>query len=185
MDELLQLLMQQGAQVDPYGAQPNVVGPRGYERGTAAPLPFPKDQPGPGLLPKTFMHNGMPVTLPPAQTEDSPNAYWDAQRMGNGKGRSFYDVDGEAYYNDYSGMSGFGPEVTDLGMMMVHPPGNTARDAQQFEQLNREGYMLSEPPPDDVSEAMKDRHSENLGAIDSLINLLLYRHRGDPRGQGI
>lgn len=63
MDELLQLLMQQGQQIDPYGAQPNVVGPRGYARGTAAPLPFPQDQPTPPMpqeTPGPTPQRGMP-----------------------------------------------------------------------------------------------------------------------------
>lgn len=58
---------------------------------------IPQDQPSPGMLPRAMMHQGDVVQLPPAVTEDSPNAYWDAARMGNGRGRSFYDVGGEAY----------------------------------------------------------------------------------------
>ena len=53
--------------------------------------------PSPGLVPRTIMHNGDAQYLPPAQYEDSPNAYWDAQRMGDGQGKSFYDVGGEYY----------------------------------------------------------------------------------------
>jgi hypothetical protein len=36
--------------------------------------------------------------LPPCEYEDSRNCYWDAQEMGNGEGRSFYDIDGVVYY---------------------------------------------------------------------------------------
>lgn len=48
-------------------------------------------------LPAVFMHEGAPVSLPPCPTEDSRNCYWDATERGNGRGKSFYDVDGTAY----------------------------------------------------------------------------------------
>lgn len=32
--------------------------------------------------------------VPPCQTEDSSNCYWNAQTMGNGNGRSFIDING-------------------------------------------------------------------------------------------
>lgn len=32
--------------------------------------------------------------LPPCKVEDSPDCYWHGQKMGNGLGRSFVDVDG-------------------------------------------------------------------------------------------
>ena len=38
-----------------------------------------------------------PVVLTPCQYEDSTTCYWDAQRMGNGTGQSFIDVDGITY----------------------------------------------------------------------------------------
>lgn len=34
------------------------------------------------------------TTLPPCQTEDSSNCYWNAQTMGNGNGSSFIDLGG-------------------------------------------------------------------------------------------
>lgn len=36
--------------------------------------------------------------LAPCEFEDSANCYWDASERGNGKGDSFVDVDGTAYY---------------------------------------------------------------------------------------
>lgn len=49
---------------------------------------------------RTFMHNGKPVTLPPMEYEDEDNGYWDAGKMGNGQGRSFYSIDGQQYFLD-------------------------------------------------------------------------------------
>jgi len=36
--------------------------------------------------------------LPACATEDSMNCVWDADVQGNGKGRTFVDIDGVAYY---------------------------------------------------------------------------------------
>lgn len=33
-------------------------------------------------------------------TEDSKNGFWDAKKRGNGKGRSFYDVNGKTTFMD-------------------------------------------------------------------------------------
>jgi len=38
------------------------------------------------------------VVLPYCQTEDSVDCYWDAEKQGNGVGRSFIDLDGYTYY---------------------------------------------------------------------------------------
>lgn len=38
------------------------------------------------------------MQLSPCQYEDSANCVWDASRMGNGKGKSFVNVQGEYYY---------------------------------------------------------------------------------------
>ena len=38
-----------------------------------------------------------PVVLTPCQYEDSTDCYWQAQRTGNGIGRSFVDVNGTIY----------------------------------------------------------------------------------------
>lgn len=37
-------------------------------------------------------------TLPPCESEDSRDCYWDAGERGNGEGVSFVDIDGTAYY---------------------------------------------------------------------------------------
>lgn len=37
-------------------------------------------------------------TIPPCETEDSNNCYWDAETRGNGQGRSFITWDGVTYY---------------------------------------------------------------------------------------
>lgn len=42
--------------------------------------------------------NGSNNSLPACITEDSDNCYWDAQTMGNGKGRSFTVINGEVTY---------------------------------------------------------------------------------------
>lgn len=42
-------------------------------------------------------HNGVIITLPACPTEDSANCVWNAQTMGNGRGNSFYDINGEIY----------------------------------------------------------------------------------------
>lgn len=34
------------------------------------------------------------TTVPPCQTEDDRNCYWNAQTMGNGSGSSFIDING-------------------------------------------------------------------------------------------
>lgn len=36
--------------------------------------------------------------LPPCASEDSNQCYWDAPNRGNGKGRSFYRLDGRTIY---------------------------------------------------------------------------------------
>ncbi len=36
--------------------------------------------------------------LPPCASEDSDQCYWDAPNRGNGKGRSFYRLDGRTTY---------------------------------------------------------------------------------------
>ena len=36
--------------------------------------------------------------LPPCASEDSDQCYWDAPNRGNGKGRSFYRLDGRTIY---------------------------------------------------------------------------------------
>lgn len=45
-------------------------------------------------------HGGecMGPLLPECESEDSDNCAWDAQRMGNGIGRSFYVIDGNVTY---------------------------------------------------------------------------------------
>jgi len=37
-------------------------------------------------------------SLPPCESEDSDNCYWDAARMGNGTGQSFISLEGVLYY---------------------------------------------------------------------------------------
>lgn len=39
-----------------------------------------------------------PLELVPCVTEDSDNCYWDADRQGNGHGRSFVTIGGETSY---------------------------------------------------------------------------------------
>lgn len=39
-----------------------------------------------------------PLELLPCVTEDADNCYWDADRQGNGQGRSFVTIDGETSY---------------------------------------------------------------------------------------
>jgi len=41
--------------------------------------------------------------LEPCVTEDSDNCYWDAELRGNGKGWSFYVIDGQITYVDHDG----------------------------------------------------------------------------------
>ena len=38
------------------------------------------------------------VILPPCPVEDSNNCFWDARQRGNGKGESFYVIDGVVSY---------------------------------------------------------------------------------------
>ena len=83
-------------QVDPYGTDYNAVGARSFSPQGQPNAPR-QSPPSPGLVPRAIMHDGDAQYLPPAQYEDSPNAYWDAQRIGNGQGKSFYDVGGEYY----------------------------------------------------------------------------------------
>lgn len=40
------------------------------------------------------------VTIPTCATEDSDNCIWDAQRSGNGAGKSFISLDGVLYVRD-------------------------------------------------------------------------------------
>lgn len=39
-----------------------------------------------------------PIELVPCVTEDADNCYWDADRQGNGQGRSFVTINGETSY---------------------------------------------------------------------------------------
>ena len=41
-------------------------------------------------------------TLPPCESEDSEDCYWDAEVAGNGEGTSFIEFHGHIYYRDYS-----------------------------------------------------------------------------------
>ena len=50
--------------------------------------------------PREFTHEGRKLTLNPMKNEDDPNGYWDGKTMGNGKGRSFYSLNGKTYYTD-------------------------------------------------------------------------------------
>lgn len=43
------------------------------------------------------------ATLPPCESEDSINCYWDAQTMGNGQGSSFVNIDGQITYTTPAG----------------------------------------------------------------------------------
>ena len=38
------------------------------------------------------------IMTTPCGVEDGKNCYWDAQAMGNGRGVSFIDVNGNAFY---------------------------------------------------------------------------------------
>lgn len=40
------------------------------------------------------------ASLPLCEFEDSENCFWDAKALGNGKGRSFIDLNGTAFYLD-------------------------------------------------------------------------------------
>lgn len=70
---------------------------------------------GDGEQPRTIIHNGQPVTLPPARTEDSPNAYWNSSTMGmsDGRGQNFYDINGEWYP--------WGPDTRPVGLRYRDP----------------------------------------------------------------
>lgn len=45
-------------------------------------------------------HDGRELTLSACKSEDSDNCLWDGQQHGNGKGRTFYTLEGETYYLD-------------------------------------------------------------------------------------
>ena len=48
-------------------------------------------------LPAVFTHEGQEVTLRPCEFEDSDNCYWDAGERGNGRGQSFYVINGQVF----------------------------------------------------------------------------------------
>lgn len=48
----------------------------------------------------TVAHEGEPLTLPACPTEDSDNCLWDGMQHGNGKGRTFYTLNGETFFLD-------------------------------------------------------------------------------------
>lgn len=51
------------------------------------------------LLSLAISNNTAPApSLDACQTEDSTNCFWDADVQGNGKGVSFHDINGVAYY---------------------------------------------------------------------------------------
>jgi hypothetical protein len=45
-------------------------------------------------------HEGRAVTLSACPTEDSDNCFWDGMQHGNGRGQSFYTLDGVTYLMD-------------------------------------------------------------------------------------
>ena len=45
------------------------------------------------------------VVLMPCQSEDSTDCYWNAQERGNGRGRSFVNIDGAVFYLGRSGQT--------------------------------------------------------------------------------
>lgn len=49
---------------------------------------------------RQFNHNGQQISLPPLANEDGNHGYWDATKMGNGQGRSFYVINGQVHYLD-------------------------------------------------------------------------------------
>jgi hypothetical protein len=44
-----------------------------------------------------IFHDGQELTLAACPTEDSDNCAWDAARQGNGRGESFYTIEGESF----------------------------------------------------------------------------------------
>jgi len=47
---------------------------------------------------ETGKKDATPSPLPLCQYEDDHNCQWNADRQGNGHGRSFVDIDGRTYY---------------------------------------------------------------------------------------
>jgi hypothetical protein len=59
------------------------------------------------------------ATLPPCETEDSINCFWDATARGNGKGQSFIDVDGS--------------RISLAPFLLVELSGSSVRILERFE----------------------------------------------------
>lgn len=56
-------------------------------------------------------------SLPPCATEDSDNCVWDAAKMGNGEGESFYVVDGAVHH-----VPACTDEIADAGGVCIGEP---------------------------------------------------------------
>jgi len=68
------------------------------------------------------------------------------------------------------------PQVTDLGALMMGPNLSPARDTDQMRRLSEEGYMLSDPPPDDVDDGQKAMHYRDMQMIDQLMQMMQGRY---------
>lgn len=53
-----------------------------------------------GVISMTLVISLVDPGLPPCGTEDSSNCIWDAEKYGNGEGKSFIEYEGSIYYKE-------------------------------------------------------------------------------------